>query len=63
MCRKMNPVVVVAVEIDQSSQRREGHIETIGRMREKKRVTFRRFDCPEIVELDREANVFEPACR
>src|SRR6202035_1535387 len=55
MGRKMNPVVMVAVAIDQAGQRGEGQVETVGRMREQQGVTFRRLDGPEIVEFDQEA--------
>src|SRR5689334_6657674 len=38
--RKMNPGVVVAVTFDQASQRGEGKVESIDRMREQQRVAL-----------------------
>ena len=55
----MNPVVVIAVAVDQTCERREGQVETIGGVREQQRVAVRRLDGPEIVEFDHEPVLFE----
>ena len=55
----MNPVVVVAVAIDQARQRGEGQVETVEGMREQYAVALRRLDGPEIMKFDQEAVVFE----
>ena len=55
MRRKMYPVVMVEVAIDQTGQRGERQIEAVGRMREQHRIAFRRLDRPEVVKFDQEA--------
>src|SRR6516225_11185871 len=47
------------VAIDQAGERRERQIGAIDRMRAQQRIAGRRFDGPEIVELDDEAVILE----
>ena len=59
VCREMNPAVAIAVAIDHAAQCGEGQIEAIERMGEQQRVTFRRFDAPQIMKLDHKVVGFE----
>src|SRR5438105_9107029 len=53
--RKMNPVVMVSVAVDQTGERGERQVKTVDRMREQQRIAVRCLDRPEIMEFDQKA--------
>ena len=54
----MHVQVAIRVGIDQAGQRREWQFRSIYRMGKQQRVALRRFDSPEIIELDNEPVFF-----
>src|SRR5262249_19701346 len=57
--RKVDEIVLVEIGIDEPGQSQEREIVTIDRMGDQQRIAGRRFDRPEIVELDHDGIVPE----
>src|SRR4029453_12066592 len=57
--RKIDEIVLVEISVDQPGQRQEREVVAIDRMGDQQRIAWRRFNGPEVIELDDKGVVLE----